>query len=82
MSLTFAPLISSKQRKGGESRSELNSYRRKSLKMSSAKDLRIFPEISLPSNKGHFSAYKGMICIPSSIRLLCLSKCAKVKWFG
>ena len=29
MSLTFAPLIASKQRKGDESRSELNSYRRK-----------------------------------------------------
>ena len=82
MSLTFAPLIASKQRKGDESRSELNSYRRKNLKVSSAKDLRIFPEIPLSRNKGHFSAYKGMICIPSSLRLLCLSKCAKVKWFG
>lgn len=82
MSLTSALLIASKQRKGGESRSELNSYRRKSLKVSIAEDLRIFPEISLPRNKGHFSTYKGTICIPSSNRLLCLLKCAKVRWFG
>lgn len=74
MSLTFASPIASKQGKCGESCPSHNSKRRNILRVSSAKYLRIFPEVSLPGNRDF--AHEGKLCVPSNIRFLLLSKCA------